>query len=434
MKQPKNSILVFITSVLMLGSTILYAAQAKFSIIPTSDSIVILLLPRNFTETVRYQVTNQTKITRALTMVPISGVSQITTDVGACANPFTLSQQQTCTLTLALDGSKLPSAGISSGPIVCKTKAPSDPSPDPFLCSQPAVGNALAVSITTIGQYAYVANQLDNSVSFCHVNPATGFLSQCAITATGLSGVEGIGFNPSGTFFYSANPTNSSISVCQVNSTTGALSGCVDSGGTGFNLPDAIAFSPDGTILYTSNFASPQSVSACLVNATTGLLSSCVSNTSPTFGAPADMAINSAGTLVYVANRTASTISVCNVSGQQVSSCNDLSGSNFDAPEGITLSPDQQHAYIANAGSKQVTVCNILQDGTGLLAGCSVTDGAFVGTGNIGLNSLGTFAYVPNQLLSLVFVCDVSQADGTLSGCKPSRGQGFVGPAGIVLQ
>jgi DNA-binding beta-propeller fold protein YncE len=161
---------------------------------------------------------------------------------------------------------------------------------------------------------------------------------------------------------------------------------------------------------------------------------SCVNNASATFGAPGNMAVNSAGTLAYVVNRTASTVSVCNVSGQSVTSCNNLSGSNFNAPEGVTLSPDQKHAYIANAGSKQITVCDILQDGTGLLANCSVTDGAFTGTGNIGLNSLGTIAYVPNQLLSNVFVCDASLVSGQLSGCKQSRGTGFVGPAGVVLR
>jgi 6-phosphogluconolactonase (cycloisomerase 2 family) len=432
-KKQKNGVVALITGMLLISSTMLHAAQAKFSIVPTSDSIVSLLLPTNFTETVSYQVTNQTKIARTLTMVPMTGVSQVLTGSGVCSNPFVLAPQQACTLTLTINAGQLPASGINSGPVICKTNGAGDPTPDPFLCSKPDAGNVLSISITrTRGQHAYIANQLDNSVSFCQVNPATGFLSSCAITATGLSGLEGIGFNPAGTYFYSANALSNSISVCQVNNTTGALSGCVDSGGTGFNLPNAISFSPDGSILYTANLGGAQSVSACLVNATTGLLSSCVINTSPTFGAPADMAVNSAGTLAYVANRSASTISVCHVSGQSVTSCNDTSGSNFNAPEGVTLSGNQ-YAYIANAGSKQLTVCNIRQDGTGLLDNCTVTNGAFVGTGNIGLNSLGTSAYVPNQLLSRVFVCDVSLATGQLSGCKPSRGAGFVGPAGVVL-
>lgn len=432
MKKQKNSLLVFITSMLLLGSTLPQGGQVKFSIVPTGNSVTSLLLPNNFTETVSYQVTNQTNIARTLTMVSMPGVSQLSTDSGACQNPFYLSPKQSCTLTLQINGSQIPSSGISGGPTVCKTKGSNDTSPDPFLCSEPDIGNTLAVSVTTAGQHAYVANQLANSVSFCQVNPATGLLTQCAITATALSGLEGIGFNPAGNFFYSANAATNSISVCQVNTATGALIGCADSGGTGFSLPNAITFSPDGSILYTANFGVP-SVSACLVNPTTGLLSDCVNNTSPTFSSPADMAVNSAGTLAYVANRTANTVSVCNVSGQLVNSCNDLSGNYIDAPEGITLSPLGEHIYIANAGSEQVTVCHIRQDGTGLLESCSVTGGPFVGTGNLGLNNLYTLAYVPNQLLNEVFACNITQTTGELSSCSLAGGSGFVGPAGVVL-
>ncbi len=66
------------------------------------------------------------------------------------------------------------------------------------------------------------------------------------------------------------------------------------------------------------------------------------------------------------------------------------------------------HAYIANAGNGKITVCNILQDGTGLLANCSITGGEYTGTGNIGFNDNGLYAYVPNELLDKVFACQVS--------------------------
>ncbi len=430
MKQQKNGTSLLITGMLMLGSSMLYASEAKFSIIPTADSITSLLLPINFTETVSYQVTNNTKHTRSLTMVPITGVSQtLTGDV--CGNPFILPPQASCTLTLNINGSQIPASGINGGPVICKTKGPNDNSPDPSFCSKPIKENSLAISVTTPGQHAYVANQLGNSVSVCQANPATGLLSQCAITATGLDGVEGVGFNPSGTFFYSANLLASTISVCHVNSSTGALSGCVNAGGTGFSQPDAVAFSPDGSIFYTANVA--ESVSACFVDPVSGLLNSCVNNTSPTFAAPSDMALNASGTLAYVSNRGNSTVSVCNVSGQVVNSCNALSGSLFNAPEGITLSPLGLHAYIANAGDGKIILCDVRQDGTGLLDHCSATNGQFHGTGNVGLNTLGSFAYVPNQLINTVFACQVTQADGTLSSCLPSRGTGFDGPSGIVV-
>lgn len=428
----KKICLLFISFLLLMSASSLFAATPKFNIVPAAGSITSLLLPSNFSETVDYQVTNLTSVTRTLTMVPIIGVTQTVTG-GMCSALFTLATGQSCTLRLVITGSQVPVSGIKGGPVICKTKSPSDPSPDPSLCSQPSTGNILSVSTTTPGQFAYVANQINNSVSYCQVNPATGFLTRCTETATGLNGVEGIGFNPSGTFFYAANPTSNSISVCQVNQATGALSSCVDSGGTGFNLPDAIAFNPSGTILYTSNFGGLSSVSACLVNTTTGLLSSCVTNTSPTFSAAGNMAVNAAGTLAYVVNRTSNTVSVCAVSGQTVNSCNALSNSLFDAPEGVTLSPSGLYAYIANAGSNNVVACHILQDGTGFLDSCAITSGQFNGTGNIGLNNLGSFAYVPNELLNTVGLCQVSLTTGLLSSCQSSLGTEFVGPAGVVL-
>lgn len=434
MKRKNKSILLLISGMFMLNSSMLHAAQPKFSVVPVSGAVTIWLLPTNFTETVSYVVTNQTSITRTLTMVPIQGVTQTTTGSGVCSNPFTLASQQSCTLTLVINGSQVSTSGINGGPVICKTKSSSDSSPDPFLCSEPSIQNALGVSVTTAGQHAYVANQTDNSISVCQVNPATGILTNCnKQVVTGLVAPEGVGFNPAGTFFYIANINGNSVTVCQANTTTGTLSNCVNSG-TGFNLPDAVAFSPNGNIFYTSNGGGGGSVSACLVNSSTGLLSSCVNNTDATFSLPSDMTVNSAGTLAYVTNRTASTTSVCNVSGQTVNSCNNLSGSLFNQPEGVTLHPLGTKAYITNAGNNEVILCNVLSS-SGLLDSCVVTGGAFRGTGNIGINSRGEVAYVPNQDLNKVYKCRIDAAAGyTLTDCSDSLGTGFGGPSGVVLK
>lgn len=429
MRKHRKSLLML---VLMLSAPLAHAtAASKFSIVPTTGTITTLLLPSNFSATVSYQVTNNTNITRTLTMVPIAGVSQTVTGSGICGSTFTLGASQSCTLTLTINASQVSSSGINGGPVICKTKSATDISPDPFLCSQPNQANVLSISTTTAGQHLYIANQTGNSVSYCQINPATGLLDNCSVAATGFTGIEGVGFNPAGTLFYTANLSGNTISVCTVNQSTGALSGCTNAGGSGFGEPDAVAFSPDGSIFYTSNVIG--GVTACLVNSTSGQLSSCVSNSDPTFSAAADMAINSAGTFAYVANRGSSTISVCNVSGQTVNSCNNLSGSLINQPEGITLSPSGLRAYIANAGDGTVTVCDVLQDGTGLLANCSTTSGQFRGTGNLAFNSLASFAFVPNQLISDVFTCQVSNIDGSLSTCLTSFNTGLNGPSGLVV-
>lgn len=420
---------------LLLCSTFLaHAAKPLFNIVPFSGSITAFLLPNNFTETVQYQVTNQSSRTRTLTMLGLPGVTQTTSGNGLCSNPFTLASNQSCILTLVVQGAAVPSSGISRGPVICATKSSSDSAPDLFLCSEPSRENTLAVSVTTKGQHAYIANQLGNSISLCQVNPASGYLSQCSVAVTGLGNPEGIGFNPQGSFFYASDPNGNYLTVCKVNQSSGALTACMNAQGSGFDLPNAIAFSPDGTILYTSNLGGGGSVSACLVDATTGELSSCIKTHSATFGDSAGMSVNSEGTLAYVVNRSKNTTSVCNLSGQNVSSCNDLSGSGFSGPEGVILSALGMHAYITNATAKNVLHCDVGSDGLGLLEHCTVTDGAFAGTGNIALNDTGTFAYVPNEDLSTIFLCAVNEPRGLLSACKPARGSGFIGPSGIVVQ
>jgi DNA-binding beta-propeller fold protein YncE len=221
--------------------------------------------------------------------------------------------------------------------------------------------------------------------------------------------------------------------VCQYNSSTGAISDCADAGGSGFAQPDAVAFSPDGNYFYTANAGG--GVTACLVDATTGHLSGCVNNSSVTFSAASDMTLNSTGTLAFVSNRGSSNVSVCNVSGLTVDSCF-TTGSVMNQPEGITLSPSGLFAYITNAGDGTVTSCSVTQSGSlaGSLVSCATTGGEFHGTGNLAFDSIPAYAFVPNQLLGKIFVCQVTNVLGTLSGCVSSPNETFIGPSGIAIQ
>jgi len=133
---------------ILMGSTYIHAAsQAKFTIMPTTPTTV--QVAANGTAIVRYQITNQTKITRILIMTPIASISQTTGGVNACANPFMLTPKQSCFLTLQLNGTTLPKAGVHGGPVVCKTKGAGDNSPDAFLCSQASQANSLQISLST---------------------------------------------------------------------------------------------------------------------------------------------------------------------------------------------------------------------------------------------------------------------------------------------
>lgn len=142
-----------ISSLLILGlNTTVYAeTQPKFSIVadpstPTSGS-----LPSNLAVSVNYRVTNNTSITRTLTMQAQVGVTQVTTGTDVCPSPFILAAHASCILKLTVDGNVMSNAGLSSiteGPVVCKTQGNGDNSPSPFLCSQANAENSLNIRLS----------------------------------------------------------------------------------------------------------------------------------------------------------------------------------------------------------------------------------------------------------------------------------------------
>lgn len=133
---------------LIITAAFVQAGSPLFTLTPLTATTVSV--PSNSTVQVQYTVTNNTRITRALTIQPITAVTQVTTGSGVCTSPFTLTSNQSCTLTLNIDGATLAAAlspSITVGPIVCKTKGNGDNNPDPFLCSQPSVANSLNITV-----------------------------------------------------------------------------------------------------------------------------------------------------------------------------------------------------------------------------------------------------------------------------------------------
>ena len=133
--------------VALFATFILHAeTQPKFALVPTTSPT--MQIQATELRTIDYLVTNQTKVMRTLTILPIAGISQLT-DRGGCANPFTLAPGQSCLLSLQLNGSQLP-ARVTHGPEICKTNGPGNNSPTPFLCSQPSAINSLNISVLTL--------------------------------------------------------------------------------------------------------------------------------------------------------------------------------------------------------------------------------------------------------------------------------------------
>lgn len=128
----------------LLAFTAQAGSQPKFSIIPVLTPPTEITI--NQTVNAAYQITNNTLLLRTLTMVPITGVTQLTNLPGVCPSPFVLNTGQSCILVLEITGNAI-GTGVTTGPEICKTLLSDNKTPDRFLCSQPNLADMLNVRV-----------------------------------------------------------------------------------------------------------------------------------------------------------------------------------------------------------------------------------------------------------------------------------------------
>src|SRR3990167_2352567 len=129
----KNNFLMFL---LLSITAVSYASAPLWTFTPLTATTVSV--PSNDTATVQYTITNQSSRVHTLSMQSIQGITQITTGLGICGNPFVLTGKASCTLSLQVNGSQL-SSPINDGPIVCEQGST-------LQCYRPAVANILHIT------------------------------------------------------------------------------------------------------------------------------------------------------------------------------------------------------------------------------------------------------------------------------------------------
>ena len=110
-----NRILAFLCSVFMM--TTVFAGTPLWTFEPLTATT--MAVPANGTALVQYRVTNQSSKPHTLTMQPIRGITQITTGLNICGNPFVLRGKNSCVLSLQINGSQL-NGPVTDGPVVCQ--------------------------------------------------------------------------------------------------------------------------------------------------------------------------------------------------------------------------------------------------------------------------------------------------------------------------
>jgi len=111
------------------------------------------------------------------------------------------------------------------------------------LCDNTSGGNfdgPEGVTLSTSGEYAYIANNTSNSVTRCVVDVVTGLLSACNVTSGNFDGFGNVGLTLSDDFAYVPNFTLNQLFLCSVQAETGELFNCKDSLGSGFDRPAGV--------------------------------------------------------------------------------------------------------------------------------------------------------------------------------------------------
>ena len=105
----------FLCSALMM--TTVFAGTPLWTFEPLTSTTIAV--PANGTATVQYRVTNQSSKPHTLAMQPTRGITQVTTGLNVCSNPFVLRSKNSCILSLQINGSQL-NGPVTDGPVVCQ--------------------------------------------------------------------------------------------------------------------------------------------------------------------------------------------------------------------------------------------------------------------------------------------------------------------------
>jgi 6-phosphogluconolactonase len=217
------------------------------------------------------------------------------------------------------------------------------------------IGNSPSgIVIDPSNQFAYVANQLDNTISLLKIDPVSGALTEVLPrTTTGIS-PNTLAFDPTAKFLYVAEQGSNDVRTYSVGSNH-ALT--LVSTATLGSSPSGLAMPLSGSFLYVPvpNFSAIYafSVSAGSLTPVAGS-PFIVAN-----GAPS-AAINQAGTLLYVPNPSTNTVSGFSVqtdgslTGLQTSPYSDCTASTTQTactgltPVAAIVSQSGQYLYVAN--------------------------------------------------------------------------------------
>jgi hypothetical protein len=439
----KNKLFYFVFFFLFI--TNVYSGSPIWTFTPLTATNISLTATQ--TAAIQYTVTNQSHRRHALFMEPILGVNQITTGAGVCGASFVLEYQQSCTLSLQVNGAEL-RGNVFGGPVVCEQ-------PNTLQCYQPAAGNQLAIYLESGQKYTITPSAGANGTISPNTVQTVDSGSNVVFTAIPNANyqafqwlVDGVLVQTYGStyqltnvtanhtvavtfqtliprFSYITQGSSQGILVCNVNAADGTLSGCVDAGGGSIIstiTPEGIAIDNTGTYAFiTSGNSSPANVYQCIINQSNGTFNSCSSTTittpagyTPTYSF---ITLNSTSTMAYLGSYVSGNsnpILACPISNGVISPiCTNTGATGVGSHlVGITLNASNTVAYAASISNHYVTQCAV---NGALFSSCINKIGSgftlFSGPSATALNNTGTILYVVDYVGTAfhVYGCDTTE-------------------------
>jgi 6-phosphogluconolactonase len=191
--------------------------------------------------------------------------------------------------------------------------SPSETFVPPLFADRSSDSSPDFVTVSPSGQFLYVTDQDNGSISAFAINSQTGTL-----TATNPAGVIAgvnpwkVAFDPAGKFAYVADEDLGNVWMFTVDGATGVLTPNPATLVAAGNQPSYMTVHPSGNFAYVVN-RYDGTVSMYAIQAGTGTL---VPNTPATVKAgswPYSIAVNAAGTFAYVSNQDDGSISIYNI-------------------------------------------------------------------------------------------------------------------------
>jgi 6-phosphogluconolactonase (cycloisomerase 2 family) len=306
------------------------------------------------------------------------------------------------------------------------------------------VGNSpFGIVVPPSKQFAFVANQSDNTISILKIDSISGALKEMLPRTNVAAQSPGpMIMDPGGNFLFVANQGSNDVSVFSVSS-SGALSPVTQPSGaltvSVGSIPTAMAVTNSGNLLFVAvpNFSS---IYAFAVNA--GALTPAPGSPFSVPNGVSSVAASPTGNFVYVPNAAANTISGFSIQASSPQLLQPLSGSPFPdicggsttgctSPSGALVDPTGKYLYVANYSSTNISQYTIDSSTGALTTITKTTPTAGTNPAFLVLDPDGKLVYVINVGSKSATELKLN-SDGSLSSTSNSIQVGAV-PRALAL-